>query len=168
MECMNFAMIVINPWLMPSGTRRNHSRKMPMQCKFFFARKHGLFWISNISLVNIKRPRGNIGRAYDSTIDLTKALENHYHPTLALERIQQTHEWLKDPTPLSDTELEQRGWKKGYNLTIWQEMPGEVDSRARAKVILQVLTGGRMGMVGMGPGIEIKEEASEVLRILLP
>lgn len=47
-------------------------------------------------------------------------------------------------------------------------MPGEVDSRARAKVILQVLTGGRMGMVGMGPGIEIKEEASEVLRILLP
>lgn len=117
-------------------------------------------------------PRGNLGRAYDSSIDLTKALENHFNPTLALERIQQTHEWLKgggDSSSSSDgtSSLEkEQGWKKGYNLTVWQEMPGEIDSRAIQKIILQIVTGGRLGMVGMGPGLAIKKEASQIRKIL--
>ena len=48
-----------------------------------------------------------MGRAYDSSVDLTKALKNHYNPSLALERIKQTHEWLKDETPKTPEELEE-------------------------------------------------------------
>merc|ERR1711935_50412 len=102
--------------------------------------------------------RGNMGRAYDETVDLTKALAKHYNPELALERIKQVHEWLKSETPKSPEELGKLGWKKAYNLTVWTEMPGELDSRALTRVLLQNLTGGRMGIVETGPGYSIKEE----------
>ena len=118
-------------------------------------------------------PRGNLGRAYDSSIDLTKALENHFNPTLASERIKQTHEWLKGGDSSSSSSSDgtsslekEQGWKKGYNLTVWQEMPGEIDSRAIQKIILQIFTGGRLGMVGTGPGVAIKKEASQIRKIL--
>jgi len=110
--------------------------------------------------------RGNMGRSYDENVDLTKALENHFDPSLALDRIRQTHEWLKEP--MSDEELANRGWKKGYNLTVWEEMPGELDSRALlyTRVMLQTFTGGRMGVVETGPGDSIKAEASQIRDIL--
>lgn len=100
-----------------------------------------------------------MGRAYDSSVDLTKALEKHYNPSLALERIKQTHEWLKDETPKTPEELESLGWKNAYNLTVWEEMAGELDSRAVQKIVLQSLTGGRLGIVNTGPGHSIKQEA---------
>lgn len=104
--------------------------------------------------------RANLGRAYDPEVDLTKALEKHYNPELALERIKQVHEWLKDETPKSDEELEKLGWKKAYGLDVWEPMCGDLDSRAFQKVMLQNLTGGRMGIVETGPGQSIKHEAT--------
>jgi hypothetical protein len=114
----------------------------------------------------LDRFRGNMGRAYDETIDLTKALERHINPSLALERIKQTHEWLKDPTPKSPEELAELGWKKAYNLTVWKEMGGELDSRAVQQVMLQNLTGGRLGIVETGPGFSIKTEATQIRKVL--
>ena len=101
-----------------------------------------------------------MGRAYDSSVDLTKALEKHYNPSLALERIKQTHEWLKDETPKTPEELENLGWKKAYDLTVWEVMAGDLDSRAVEKVLLQTITGGRLGIVKTGPGHSIKHEAN--------
>ena len=100
-----------------------------------------------------------MGRAYDSSVDLTKALKNHYNPSLALERIKQTHEWLKDETPKTAEELEELGWKKAYNLTVWEETAGDLDSRAVQRVLLQTMTGGRLGITKTGPGYSIKQEA---------
>jgi hypothetical protein len=104
---------------------------------------------------------GNPGRAYDENVDITKALENHYDPTLALQRIKDAHEWLSTPEPLSDEEIANRGWKKGYNLTAWTEMPGELDSTAIGKLLLQNLTGGRFGFGGTGPGEAFRSEAKK-------
>mmetsp|Transcript_23631 Transcript_23631/g.57945 ORF Transcript_23631/g.57945 Transcript_23631/m.57945 type:complete len:635 (+) Transcript_23631:103-2007(+) len=110
--------------------------------------------------------RGNLGRAYDPEVDLTKALEKHYNPELALERIKQVHEWLKDEARKSDEELAELGWHKGYNLTVWEEMAGELDSRAVSRVMLQVTTGGRMGIVKTGPGQSIKQQATQIRNAL--
>ena len=95
-------------------------------------------------------------------MDLTKALENHYNPSLALQKIKETHEWLKTDVTMTDEEIEQKGWKKGYNLTVWTEMPGEIDSRGVPLVMLQTATGGRMGLVGMGPGASFRAEANQL------
>jgi len=68
---------------------------------------------------------------------------------------------------LSDEELVERGWKKGYNLTVWQEMPGEVDSSKTGKIILSILTGGRLGLPATGPGALFQKEASQFRDILI-
>lgn len=59
----------------------------------------------------------------------------------------------------SDDDLTQMGFQKGYNLTVWTEMPGELDSTAVKKVVLQTVTGGRMGIVS-GPGYSFKNEVT--------
>lgn len=110
--------------------------------------------------------RANPGRSYDSTVDLTAALEKHYDPSLVLEKLKQAHEWLRNDAKLSDKELDKRGWNRGYNLTVWTEMPGEVDSRALHQVLLQVLTGGRMGLTQTGPGYSFHTEAQQLRRAL--
>jgi hypothetical protein len=110
--------------------------------------------------------RANPGRSYDAAVDLTSALEKHYNPSLVLEKLKQVHELLKDDTKLSDEELAKRGWNKGYNLTVWTEMPGEVDSRALYQVLLQVLTGGRMGLTQTGPGFSFRTEARQLREAL--
>ena len=69
------------------------------------------------------------------------------------------HEWLSTDKDMTDEELEAKGWKKAYNLTAWTEFPGELDSTALQKVLLQHLTGGRLGVTGTGPGTLVKSEA---------
>ncbi len=95
-------------------------------------------------------------------MDLTKALEKHYDPELALKKVKEVHEWLTGALPKSNEELVQKGWKKGYNLTTWTEMPGEIDSRNISSVILQVMTGGRMGLQNLGPGETFRKEAKQL------
>eukprot|EP00980_Cylindrotheca_fusiformis_P020904 scaffold7925_cov101-Cylindrotheca_fusiformis.AAC.1 len=106
--------------------------------------------------------RTNMGRAYDGAVDLTKALEKHYNPSLALERIKQTHEWLKDREEKSAEEVSELEWEKAYDLSVWEPMCGDLDSRFVQKILLQVLTGGRLGIVETGPGFSIKTEASQI------
>jgi hypothetical protein len=109
---------------------------------------------------------GNPGRCYDENADLTKALEKHYDPALALERIKEMHELFSTEEPLPDKELEAKGWKKGYNLSVWTEMPGEIDSRAISKIIIQTFTGGRMGVTKTGPGNYIKTQSALIREML--
>ncbi len=109
---------------------------------------------------------GNPGRCYDENVDLTKAVEKHYDPALALERIKEMHELFSTEEPLSDKELEAKGWKKGYNLSVWTEMPGEIDSRAISKIIIQTFTGGRMGVTKTGPGNYIKTQSALIREML--
>jgi len=110
-------------------------------------------------------PGANPGRSFDSDVDLTEALKNHYNPSLVLQKLKETHEWLKGDDDIDDDELEKRGWKKGYNLTVWTEMPGELDSRALKMVLLQTSTGGRLGYQS-GPGSSFQSEAKQ-LRLAL-
>ena len=75
--------------------------------------------------------------------------------------MKETHEWLKMDVNMTNQELKERGWEKGYNLTAWTEMPGEMDSRAMQQVLLQTSTGGRMG-VESGPGASFRSEANQL------
>ena len=109
-----------------------------------------------------KMPSGNIGRCYDDKVDLTKALGKHYNPSLAMTKVLEMQEIFGGV--LSDShngkETDER-WQKGYDLTVWEEMPGEIDSRDIMKVVLQGLTGGRMGLIGSGPGVSFRMEATK-------
>ncbi len=79
-----------------------------------------------------------------------------------MKKLKEAHDWLsKEKVPESgftDNELAEMGFEKGYNLTVWSEMPGEIDSTVIKKVLLQAVTGGRMGFV-TGPGHSFREEA---------
>ena len=108
----------------------------------------------------------NAGRSYDGKFDLNKALENHYNPELVMKKLKEVHDILgKDNTPEtghSDEDLERMGYAKGYNLTAWMEIPGEMDSTGIKKLMQQIFTGGRSGFV-TGPGYSFRKEA-EFLR----
>ncbi|GFH53032.1 hypothetical protein CTEN210_09508 [Chaetoceros tenuissimus] len=111
---------------------------------------------------------GNPGRAYDPEVDYSEALKDHYNPSLALQRLKEGHALLKEccENDLSEIELKKRGWEKAYNLTVWTEMPGEIDSRSIKLALLGILTGGRAGLTGTGPGKIFREEARQ-LRLAL-
>lgn len=97
---------------------------------------------------------GNPGRSFDDSIDLTEALKDHYDPEQVKAKLQEVHDWFKaDAAKISDVEKEKLGWKQAYNLTTWEEFPGEVVSVSN--VIL-----GRMGLKGgKGPSKTVKKEA---------
>ena len=97
---------------------------------------------------------GNPGRAFDDSVDLTDALKDHYDPKQAMRKLQEVHDWFKaDAVKLSEEEKEERGWKRAYNLTTWEEFPGEVVS------VSNVLLG-RMGLKsGGGPTKNVTAEA---------
>jgi hypothetical protein len=120
-----------------------------------------LFFLSHLRIWYISRPAFNGGRAFDDTVDLSKALSQHYNPALALKKLKECHGWLnsKNP-PFTDEELEVKGWSRGYNLTVWEEFPGE--SITAGKVLLQAATRGRAGITGTGPTVESTKEASSL------
>jgi len=97
---------------------------------------------------------GNPGRAFDDSVDLTEALKDHYDPEQAKAKLQEVHDWFKaDAAKISEEEKEKLGWKQAYNLTTWEEFPGEVVS------VSNVLLG-RMGLKsGGGPSKTVKAEA---------
>jgi hypothetical protein len=112
------------------------------------------------------RSGANAGRCFVEGIDLTEALKNHYNPDLVLQKLREAHKWLNTEAEFSSDDLKQMGFEKGYNLTTWEEMPGEIDSTAIMKVVLQVLTGGRLGFSDTGPGYSIRKQA-DLLRLAL-
>ena len=100
---------------------------------------------------------GNPGRAFDESIDLTEALKNHYNPDLAKSKLVEVHNWLCKDTNISDNEKLRLGWKKAYNLTTWEEFPGEVISVSN--VILS-----RMGIKSGGGNADGAKEEAGVMR----
>ena len=103
------------------------------------------------------------------SVNLTEALQNHYNPTLALEKLAETHKWLsRSNPPLTDEQLAERGWKKAYNLTVWDEMPGEVDMTSNNPMLgmlFGMLTGGRYGKP-VGPGASFRNEVGQLRKAL--
>jgi hypothetical protein len=85
----------------------------------YFTHRHIRFMHSPFS--NSAHP----GRSFDATVDLTKALKDHYNPELAKQKLAEVHEWLKKDAKLTDEERAAVGWSRGYNLTTWGEFPGE-------------------------------------------
>ena len=71
---------------------------------------------------------GNPGRCFDDSVDLTEVLKNHYDPEQAKAKIAEVHNWLNKTNTLSDEDKAKLGWKQAYNLTTWEEFPGEVIS----------------------------------------
>ena len=107
-----------------------------------------------------KRRPFNAGRSYDSTVDLTEALSGHYDPNLALKKLKECHSWLNSGVTYTDEELNEKGWSRGYNLTVWEEFPGEAISPG--KVLLQAVTRGRAGITGTGPTEQSGNESSSL------
>ena len=110
------------------------------------------------------------GRSLDENVDLTEALKNHYDPELAMNKLKEVHKWLSakegPPSGYSDDDLTDMGFQKGYNLTVWADTPGELDSTMINKLILNTLTGGRMGIVS-GPGYSFEKEAENLRKVLM-
>ena len=126
-------------------------------------------WISDILLTFYlcypTRSGIDTGRSLDDSVDLSEALKNHYNPELAMQKLNEVHNWLSSKeTPesgYSDEDLVKMGFAKGYNLTAWTEIPGELDSTMIGKLLVTVFTGGRMGFV-TGPGSSFRKEAKQL------
>jgi len=91
----------------------------------------------------------NAGRPYSKKIDLTEALKDHYDPELVKQKMEELDGWLRVDGTLTEEERNARGWDEAYSLTVWEEFPGAEISAS--KVLLQNMTGGRMGISGTGP-----------------
>jgi hypothetical protein len=96
------------------------------------------------------RSNGNPGRAYDPSCDLKLALQDHYDPATALERIKECHILLQTATkPLGTLERTEKGWDEAYDLRPWHEFP-DSNRISVMGVVLQNITGGWFG-IGGGP-----------------
>lgn len=100
---------------------------------------------------------GNPGRGYDESVDLTEALKNHYDPELAISKLVEVHNWLKKDTSLTEGEKAKLGWERAYNLTTWEEFPGEV--LTVSGVLLS-----RLGIKSGGGNSEDAVEEAKVMR----
>lgn len=78
---------------------------------------------------------GNPGRSYngsetvtskDVSLNLSEVLKDHYDPELAMTKLAEVHNWLKED--MSEEERAKLRWKQAYNLTTWEEFPGEIVS----------------------------------------
>ena len=98
-------------------------------------------------------------------MDLTTALKNHYNPSLVIQKLKEVESWVGTDEPLSDEEQAARGWTKGYNLTVWPEMPGDVDPTKLLEFIINVFTGGRWTKP-VGPGAAFRKEASQLRNLI--
>lgn len=105
----------------------------------------------------MKMSAGNPGRGYDESVDLTEALKNHYDPELAKSKLVELHNWLKKDSSLSEEEMKKLGWEKAYNLTTWEEFPGEIVSMK--SVLLS-----RVGILNSGGNNDSATEEAKVMR----
>ena len=100
---------------------------------------------------------GNPGRGYDESVDLTEALKNHYYPELAISKLVEVHNCLKKDTSLTKGDKAKLGWERAYNLTTWEEFPGE--ALTVSGVILS-----RLGIKSGGGNSEDAAEEAKVMR----
>ena len=107
---------------------------------------------------------GNPGRFFDETVDLAEALKNHYDPQLVRLKLAEVHKWLKKDTNLSDTEKDELGWKKGYNLTTWEEFPGDLSTAKSSSGLISKILLARAGIVSAGGNIEDAVAEADVMR----
>ena len=91
----------------------------------------------------------NAGRSFQSDVDLSDALSSHFDAELLKKKLVECHDWLNSKTDEpTDEEKKEQGWDQAYNLTVWEEFPGQPTVSG---VLLQNMTGGRMGITGTGP-----------------
>lgn len=127
----------------------------------------GKKWDKTLSFDENKKKNfdaGNPGRFFDSAVDLTEALKHHYDPELATLKIAEVHKWLKKDTILSDLEKEDLGWKKGYNLTTWEEFPGDLATAGSMFGLMSKILLSRAGIVSAGGNSEDAVKEAEVMR----
>mmetsp|Transcript_18925 Transcript_18925/g.36807 ORF Transcript_18925/g.36807 Transcript_18925/m.36807 type:complete len:613 (-) Transcript_18925:243-2081(-) len=98
---------------------------------------------------------GNPGRSYDASVDITEALKDHFDPELARVKIAECHELLTKGKKYTEEEKADKGWKQAYNLTTWEEFPGEAISVSN--VLLN-----RMGLKDVGPNKKAAKEAMKM------
>jgi hypothetical protein len=116
-----------------------------------------LCWRKLTALLLHKRSNfGNPGRSYDEKSNIREALKDHYDPELAMSKIVEVHNWLKKDASYSDDEKKGLGWNRAYNLTTWEEYPGEIIS------ISNVL----LSRVGLKSGGGNNKEAVEEAKVM--
>jgi predicted aldo/keto reductase-like oxidoreductase len=129
-------------------------------CRDRYNMLEGCSWNRRKSFeANIAKMRSfNPGRSYDAGVDLAEALREHpFEEDGVRSRLAEVHGWLtKESADLTEAERRERGWERAYDLTVWTEYPG---NPTVSGVLLQNLTGGRMGITGTGPSIKSSAEA---------
>merc|ERR1712228_206764 len=107
----------------------------------------------------------NAGRSFQDNVDLSGALTKHFESDSVKAKLAECHEWLTSKKDeLSAEERKERGWDEAYNLTVWEEFPGQPTISG---VLLQNVTGGRMGISGTGPSKQSSEEAKNMRKSFL-
>ena len=102
----------------------------------------------------------NAGRCHQADVDLADALQDHVDADLVKKKLAECHEWLNSKKDeLSEEERKERGWDEAYNLTVWEEHPGQPTVSG---VLLQNVTGGRMGITGTGRTKQSMAEAKNM------
>lgn len=107
---------------------------------------------------------GNSGRSFDETVDLTEALKSHYDPELAMKKLSEIHSLMKKGNEITEAEKEERGWQQAYNLTTWQEFPGETITMSN--VLMGRLNVALGRDTGTGPSGAALNEAETMRRII--
>mmetsp|Transcript_22725 Transcript_22725/g.63198 ORF Transcript_22725/g.63198 Transcript_22725/m.63198 type:complete len:647 (+) Transcript_22725:120-2060(+) len=89
---------------------------------------------------------GNSGRGYIAGLNLDEALKDHYNPELAKQKMAEAHEWLQKATEMTVEERKAMGFDEAYSLTVWEDYCGDQTTISAAKVVLQNLSGGWLGI----------------------
>ena len=112
---------------------------------------------------NIKKMScGNPGCSYDKKYDYTAALKDHYSPDLAIEILEKADSIFNSSAQLSDVDIKEYETEIAYDLSTWDDFPGNLNNIGLGSVVLQAVSRNRLGPLAYtGPTEEFKHVASE-------
>lgn len=91
---------------------------------------------------------GNSGCAYDASIlkkNDSSLWRDHFDPEGLRRRLADAHDWLSG-AGLSEEQRRDRGWTPAYDLSTWEDFPGDPTRLTATRVLTSSLTGGRRGI----------------------
>jgi hypothetical protein len=105
-------------------------------------------------------------RGLDDNIDLSSALQNHYDPRLAEERVQYVHGLFSSKSPLNSDKRRGRGWDAAYDLRPWNEFPDTERITIPGIILQNLIPESRFG-TGGGPTRESNDLGEQIRETIL-
>jgi hypothetical protein len=113
---------------------------------------------------------GNMGRSYDSTVDLTEALSRHFDPVRAQQKLAELHGWMTTTTSSSSsrsTTMIPDEWQPAYDLQTWPEFANTAQNVPQPwRLVLDSYTFGWFRASG-GPNQDVTDLARAMRAALL-